>query len=139
MDLKFNELFGTALGCLIEACNGSLEDALDTMRIRKEELRTEIKNWYGWEEEYTVKVTNIDYCIEEEDVCDEIADDASIEEDSEEYYEAIQKAIKDIKKKLPKTFTFTFECTEDELDDLIADEISDETGWLVNGFKKEIL
>ena len=139
MDLKFNELFGTALGCLIEACDGSIEGALDTMRIRKEELRTEIKNWYGWEEEYTVKVTNIDYCIEEEDVCDEIADDVSIEEDSEEYYEAIQNKIKEIKADLPQTFTFTFECTEDELDDLIAEEISDETGWLVNSFEKEIV
>jgi ferritin-like protein len=139
MDLKFNELFGTALGCLIEACGGSMEDALDTMRIRKEELRTEIKNWYGWEEEYTVKVTNIDYCIEEEDVCDEIANDASIEEDSEEYYEAIQNKIKEIKADLPQTFTFTFECTEDKLDDLIAEEISDETSWLVNSFKKEII
>jgi ferritin-like protein len=139
MDLKFNELFGTALGCLIEACGGSMEDALDTMRIRKEELRTEIKNWYGWEEEYTVKVTNIDYCIKEEDVCDEIANDASIEEDSEEYYEAIQNKIKEIKADLPQTFTFTFECTEDELNDLIAEEISDETGWLVNSFKKEIV
>ena len=139
MDLKFNELFGTALGCLIEACDGSIEGALDTMRIRKEELRTEIKNWYGWEEEYTVKVTNIDYCIEEEDVCDEIADDVSIEEDSEEYYEAIQNKIKEIKADLPQTFTFTFECAEDELDDLIAEEISDETGWLVNSFEKEIV
>lgn len=139
MELDFIELFSSAMNALIDHNGGSLEEAMDDMGIRDERLRTEIKNYFDWEEEYTVKVTNIDYCIEEEDVCDEIANDASIEEDSEEYYKAIQKKIKEIKKDLPKTFTFTFECTEAELDDLIAEEISDETGWLVNSFKKEIL
>lgn len=47
MELKFNELFGNALGCLTEACDGSIEGALDTMRIRDKETRAEIKNWYS--------------------------------------------------------------------------------------------
>ena len=37
MELKFNELFGNALGCLIEACDGSIDSALDTMMIRDKE------------------------------------------------------------------------------------------------------
>ena len=50
MKLKFNELFSNALGCLIEVCDGDIEKALDTMRIRDKETRSEIKNWYSAEE-----------------------------------------------------------------------------------------
>lgn len=89
---------------------------------------------------FKVKCYDIDYCIEEEDVCDEIADDASIEEDSEEYYEAIHNKIKEIEDRLPKEVILDIDCEEDELDDdLIADELSDETGWLTNSFEYDII
>ena len=63
--LNFNELFGIALSCLIEYDNGSIDDALDDMRIRDREIRQEIKDWYGWEKE--------DQSIQDED-CDEDED-----------------------------------------------------------------
>ena len=54
VELKFNELFGDALFCLIEHCMGSMDEALDCLNIRDEKKRKAIKEWYGWEEEEEV-------------------------------------------------------------------------------------
>ena len=59
---------------------------------------------------FKVRVYDIDYCLEDEDVCEEIANDSEIEEDSEEYYEAINKRIIQIKSELPQDMIFTIEC-----------------------------
>jgi len=133
MELKFNELFGQALSCLIEDCNGSIEDALDAMRIRDNEKRKAIKEWFGWEEEFEVKVHDIDYCIEEEDLID---NDFDVDEMSEDEIEA---AIQKIVATLPKELVLTVECTEDALEDVLVDTISEETGWLINNFQYEII
>jgi len=81
---------------------------------------------------FKIKTTKIDYCVEEEDVCDAVANDASIEEDSEEYYNEIHRRIEEIKDSLPQELILEFECEPEDLDDLITDAISEETGWLVN-------
>ena len=88
---------------------------------------------------FRVKTTHIDYCVEEEDVCDEIANDLEIEEDSEEYYDAIHNEIKRIKETLPQELILEIECEEEDLDDMVCDAISEETGWLVNGFSYDII
>ena len=70
-----------------------------------------------------VKVTNIDYAIEEEDLLD-------------------GETIEEIKADLPKELTFDIrkEDWEDEdPDELISDCIGEETGWLVYGFDYDIL
>ena len=88
---------------------------------------------------YKVKVTAIDYCIEEEDVMEEICEDASIEEDSEEFYDAIHAKIEEIRNSLPQTMELEIECEPDELDYLVCDEVSEETGWLNYSVTYEIL
>lgn len=88
---------------------------------------------------YKVKTTYIDYCVEEEDVCDEIANDPEIEEDSEEYYEAIHNEINWIKETLPQVLVLEIECDLEDLDDMVGDAISEETYWLVNSFEYDIL
>jgi hypothetical protein len=79
---------------------------------------------------YKVKVTSIDYCIEEEDVMEDICEDASIEEDSEEFYDAIHTKIEEIRNSLPQTMELEIECEPDELDYLVCEAVSEETGWL---------
>lgn len=88
---------------------------------------------------YRVKVTSIDYCIEEEDVMEDICEDASIEEDSEEFYDAIHAKIEEIRNSLPQTMELEIECEPDELDYLVCDEVSEETGWLNYSVTYEIL
>jgi hypothetical protein len=88
---------------------------------------------------YRVKTTSIDYCVEEEDVCEKICEDASIEEDSEEFYDAIHAEIKRVKDGLPQKLELEIECDPEDLDDMVCDAISEETGWLVNGFAYDIL
>ena len=88
---------------------------------------------------FRVKTTHIDYCIEEEDVMEDICEDASIEEDSEEFYDAIDAEIKRIKSELPQHLELEIECEEEDLDDMVCDAISEETGWLVNGFTYDII
>lgn len=88
---------------------------------------------------YKVKTTKIEYWIEAEDVCDEIANDPEIEEDSEEYYEAIHNEIKRIKESLPQVLVLEIECDPEDFDDVAGDAISEETGWLVNYFYYDIL
>jgi hypothetical protein len=49
-------------------------------------------------EKYKIKVTSVDYCVEQEDVCWQFDNDTELEEDSEEYYNAIDNEIKKISK-----------------------------------------
>lgn len=131
MELDFNELFGDALGCLIEACGGSMEAALDTMRIRNNDQRAEIKDWYDWEETFKVKCTKIKYCVEDEDVADKVSDP----DDEDE----VAEKIAEIKADLPTELEVEVECTEKGLEDAVAEAISDETGWLTEDFEMEVI
>lgn len=88
---------------------------------------------------YKVRAYDINYCVEDEDVCQEFDNDPSIEEDSEEYYDAINERIAQIKSELPQDMVFSITCPGRELEDEIADAISNETGWLVEGFSYDIL
>ena len=89
--------------------------------------------------EYQIKVTSVDYCVEEEDVCTEIDNDPEIEEDSEEYYDAIHKRIAEIKAELPQELDLEITCEPEDLEDEIADAISDETDWLNNSFTYDVV
>ena len=94
------------------------------------------------EKTYKVRAYNIDYCVEDEDVCSEFDNDASIEEDSEEYYDAIHKRIAQIKSELPQDMLIEVKCEEgdtDELEELVTDTITNETGWLIVGYDYDIL
>ena len=88
---------------------------------------------------YKVKTKNIDYCIEQEDVCWQFDNQADLEEDSEEYYDAIDAEIVRLKKTLPQNLELEIECDPEDLDDMVCDAISEETGWLVNGFSYDII
>ena len=88
---------------------------------------------------YKVRVYDIDYCVEDEDVCEEVDNDVTIEEDSEEYYEAINKRIDQIKSELPQDMLFNIECEKEDLEDEISTAIGNETGWLVYGYSYDIL
>ena len=68
-----------------------------------------------------LKITNINWCVEEEDVIDLFEDEPTQKEINDE--------IKKIKKSLPKTATVEVDDEEE-----IADALSDEYGWLVESF-----
>lgn len=86
---------------------------------------------------YRIKITKVDYCVEEEDVIDLVN---VRPEYSTAWYDAIDKKIEEIKSTLPQQFRFDVDCDDEEdLEDIICDNISDETGWLVNSFEwKEV-
>ena len=92
----------------------------------------------GYPDEFWVKVKvyNVEYCVEEEDVCEDVINDLDIEEDSEEYYEEINKKIEEVKNSLPKEFelTLNYNHTIEYLEDDIVKSIEDETGWLVEHY-----
>ena len=79
---------------------------------------------------FKIKVTKIDYCVEDEDVCDLIDDDSE---------EAINKKIEEIKSELPQTMKFEIDCDKEDLDDLVCDYITEKNGWLIEGFDYEII
>jgi len=88
---------------------------------------------------YKVKITSVDYCVEEQDVCEYVDNDPEIEEDSEEYYDAIHAKIEEVKSRLPQELILEVECDRKSLEDVLVDAISEETGWLVNNFTYKIL
>ena len=91
---------------------------------------------------FKIRTDWIDYCVEEEDVCEEICEDVTIEEDSEEFYDAIHAKIEEIKDSLPQNLELEVECDEEEidyLDELVCDEITETTGWLINGFDYKVI
>ena len=82
---------------------------------------------------YTVKVTSVDYCVEEEDVeMNGIDIDGML-------YEDIEKEIDKIKDSLPQELELEVECDREDLDDMVCDAITEETGWLINSFDYKIL
>ena len=129
--LDFENLFSQALGALVDENGGSLESALDELSVSDEE-RVTIKNWFGWEEEFTVKVHDIDYCIELEDLESNGFDTENMSD------EEIDAAIQKIRDTLPDELTLEVECTEEDLEDVVCDAISEETGWLINSFDYDI-
>lgn len=89
---------------------------------------------------YKVKTTHIDYCVEEEDICETFEEmHPEVEVDSDEYWEAIDTEINRLKNNLPQTLELEIECEEEDLDDEVGEAISEETGWLVNGFTYNII
>lgn len=46
---QLEDLLVQALTTLLENNGGSMEETLDDLRVFDEDLRCEIKNWYGWE------------------------------------------------------------------------------------------
>ena len=129
--LDFENLFSQALGALVDENGGSLESALDELSVSDEE-RVAIKNWFGWEEEFTVKVHDIDYCIELEDLESNGFDTENMSDVE------IDVAIQKIRDTLPNELTLEVECTEEDLEDVVCDAISEETGWLINSFDYDI-
>lgn len=89
---------------------------------------------------YKVKTTSVDYCVEEEDICDTFEEQhPEVEVDSDEYWEAIDAEITRLKNSLPQTLELEIECDPEDLDDMVCDAISEETGWLVNSFTYDVL
>lgn len=80
--------------------------------------------------EYQIKVTSVDYCVEDEDVIDYVSEDPTDEE--------IENKIAEIKATLPQELDLEITCEPEDLEDQIADAISEETGWLNNSFTYEI-
>ena len=82
---------------------------------------------------YKIKVTSVDYCVEEEDL-----DLQDYGEDAEDP-DIIAHEIAKVKSLLPQTLELEIECEPEDLDDQIADAISEETGWLNNSFTYDIV
>ena len=91
------------------------------------------------EKTYKVRAYDIDYCVEDEDVCQEIDNDPEIDDNSEEYYDAINARIARIKSELPKDMLFSVTCEPEDLEDEVCNAITNESGWLINGFSYDIL
>lgn len=51
MKLDFEQYFADALTALIRRNGGSIEEALDDMKIKDGPTRGSIKHWYGWDED----------------------------------------------------------------------------------------
>ena len=89
---------------------------------------------------YKVKTTSVDYCVEEEDICETFEEQhPEVEVDSDEYWEAIDAEVTRLKNSLPQTLELEIECDPEDLDDMVCDAISEETGWLINSFTYNIL
>ena len=86
-----------------------------------------------------VKVTNIDYCIEREDVADIVAMDLYGENyDCEEQYDSeffseCDKKIDEYRDTLPSEMEIEID-GDGDIEDEISDKISDKTGFLINSF-----
>ena len=76
-----------------------------------------------------VRVKNIDWCIEEEDVMDGF--------DYEPTQEEVQQAIDGIKADLPTDCIIDVDGDDfyDDRDEAVCEALSDQYGWLVNSFE----
>jgi len=83
---------------------------------------------------YIVKVTSVDYCIEDEDVFDNYWPECQDWED-----EDFDRARSEIYDGLPQELILEVECDRKDLDDMVCDAISEETGWLIYSFDYKIL
>ena len=89
---------------------------------------------------YKVRAYDIDYSVEDEDVCAEFDNDPELETDSEEYYEAVHNKVKQILNDLPREMVLTVECDEEEdLEEEITDTITESSGWLIIGYSYDVL
>lgn len=81
---------------------------------------------------YKIKTTQIEYCVEADDLwfLDEVEDFTD---------EDFDREIKRIKSELPQELELEITCEPEDLEDCIADAISEEVGWLVEYFSYEIL
>lgn len=85
-----------------------------------------------------VKVTDIWYDIEPEDICDLDEEDFALRSD---YIRACENVIDEILEDLPSEMLLEVEdgLSEGEIEDDLLDTICDETGWLVRSFNYEIV
>lgn len=84
--------------------------------------------------DYRVTLSNIKYCVEEEDVVETVERNyPNVEEDTKEWYELIHQEINNIKSKLPSSLTYDIKCVEDEdeAEDEAIDMATEKTGWLL--------
>ena len=89
---------------------------------------------------YKVKTTDIDYCVEAEDLYEVFEEQhPEVEVDSDEYFDAIDAEIVRLKKELPQDLVLEIECEEEDLNDEVCEAVSEETGWLVNYVGYEII
>lgn len=72
------------------------------------------------------KVYNIEYCVEDEDVCELVDED-----------EDCEKKIEEIKANLPKSIIIEIDENDfedaEERNDYLVDEATERTGWLIEG------
>ena len=67
MELNFEQLFGQALGEMLDHAGGCLDIVLSDMGITDEETIKAIKKWYDWEEEpdlpdiVNLNINDLDY------------------------------------------------------------------------------
>lgn len=85
---------------------------------------------------YQIKVNAIDYCVEDEDVCDLV--DVKPEYTTS-WYDAIDTKIEEIKSSLPQTMELEIECEEEDLADQVVNVVSDITGWLNNSVDYQVI
>ncbi len=95
-----------------------------------------------------IKVTEIDYCIEKEDVEAEAKEHFNISEDEDledtgifqnDFDKKCEEIIEEIVEGLPSELIVEIDddVDDDNIEDEIADAISDKTGWLVNTYEYE--
>lgn len=115
---------------LAKLINGYVEDLVE-YEVDLDEI--EESEDEDWEEEFLVRVHDIDYCIELEDLESNGFDTENMSDVE------IDAAIQKIVDTLPEELTVEVECTREDLEEVVCDTISEETGWLVNGFEYDIL
>lgn len=81
----------------------------------------------------SVHVYDIDWCVEDEDVIEDMDGDPDDEE-------AVHAEVERVKSSLPTELDITVKCWPDaDLDEIISDAISDQVGWLNNGFNYDVV
>lgn len=95
---------------------------------------------------YNLKVEcyDIDYCVEEEDLIDEMdVFYPYIQADDELWYQILDEKVKETKEKLPKVVVLEVEDIDEEdlgdIEDLVCNELTEKEGWLLNGFNFRVI
>jgi len=81
-----------------------------------------------------IKAYDIDWCVEEEDLMDEISPEDFPNE--ELYYKEVMKRSAEIKNELPDEVVVE---VDDEDEELIANAISDKVGWLMYSYEYKVI
>ena len=87
------------------------------------------------EQDYEIKVENIEYDISVEDIIYELEKEG-VEDPSPDEFE---QKLSEIEQTLPASIKMAFTCAPEDLEDFITDELSDEAGMLVKDFTYTIL